>query len=84
MCRQAALLVAIFASACRPDPTADWSCDFDAHESRPLSDADASTGPDGELPATVCQNTCGQPASTCTLTLLDGGLRGAVCPVCTF
>ncbi|MGO9835969.1 MAG: hypothetical protein ACLP1X_17335 [Polyangiaceae bacterium] len=72
-------------SACSPTIAAtNWTCDFDASESRPLSDPDAAAGPDGALPAAVCQNTCGTPATSCTLTILDGGEPGAVCPVCTF
>jgi hypothetical protein len=81
----AAVVVAVASSACSPTLSSeDWTCDFDAHESRPLSQPDATTGRDGSLPASVCQDTCGPPASECTLTFLDGGEPGAVCPVCTF
>ncbi len=85
MCRAATLFVAALVSGCAPaSPTVHWTCDFDASESRPLSDPAADAGPDGDLPASVCQNTCGPPATRCTITLLEGGLRGAICPVCTF
>ena len=77
-----ALLASI---GCAPTATAEnWTCDFDASESRPLSDSDATPGEAGLLPPTVCQTTCGPPASSCTATTLDGGVPGAVCPVCTF
>jgi len=65
-------------------PQENWTCDFDASESRPLSDPDAAPGEAGLLPPSVCQTTCGPPASSCTWTLLDAGQPGAVCPVCTF
>jgi hypothetical protein len=84
MWRRAALLVAILPGCSPANLAATWSCDYDASESRPLSDRDATPDPDGELPASVCENTCGPPASRCTAILLDGGLPGAVCPVCTF
>lgn len=72
-------------AACGPAaPTVNWACDFDASESRPLSMPDASTGPDGSLPASVCETTCGAPVHACAATTLDGGVAGAVCPVCTF
>ena len=61
-----------------------WTCDFDASESRPLRDPGTEAGADGALPLAECQATCGDPATSCTLTVLDGGMRGAVCPVCTF
>jgi hypothetical protein len=70
---------------CAPGiPTEDWTCDFDASESRPLADRDATAGADGALPASECEATCGPPATSCTITVLDGGTPGAVCPVCTF
>jgi hypothetical protein len=79
------MLGACLAAACQPTGSAvNWSCDFDASETRPLSDPDAAVGPDGSLPATVCESTCGTPAHDCTFALLDGGEPGAVCPVCTF
>ncbi len=85
MRRPAALLAtAALASCGRPLPTTNWTCDFDASESRPLSDPDAAASPDGTLPSPVCQDTCGPPAKTCTATTLEGGIPGAVCPVCTF
>jgi hypothetical protein len=71
--------------ACTPGvPVEDWTCDFDASESRPLADPDATAGEGGALPASECQATCGPPAKSCTYTVLDGGEPGAVCPVCTF
>ena len=70
---------------CGPQiPPLQWTCDFDASESRPLSDPDAAQGPDGALGTVVCENTCGTPVHACTFTTLDGGVPGAVCPVCTF
>lgn len=73
------------ASACVPSvPRENWTCDFDASESRPLADVDASPDESGALPQAECQATCGPPATACTFTLLDGGEPGAVCPVCTF
>jgi hypothetical protein len=81
----AACVVGLTATGCAPDlPSTHWTCDFDASESRPLSDQDASPGPDGSLPSDVCQNTCGTPATSCRFTVLEGGTAGAVCPVCTF
>ena len=80
----AALAVSGFASACAPDLTTHWTCDYDASESRPLTDPDAATGADGSLSGMVCQTTCGTPVTTCTRTVLDGGGAGAICPVCTF
>ncbi|HEY1697125.1 MAG TPA: hypothetical protein VGG39_33425 [Polyangiaceae bacterium] len=72
-------------ASCAPSlPPENWTCDFDASESRPLSDADAAVAPDGALPSDVCRTTCGPPASACSFTTLDGGVPGAVCPVCTF
>lgn len=71
-------------TGCAPDLTTNWTCDFDASENRPLSDPDATAGPDGSLPGDVCQNTCGTPVTSCVRTVLDGGVPGAVCPVCTF
>ena len=83
--RAAALVLVAAGQGCGQTIAAtDWTCDFDASESRPLSNPDATPGPDGALPAAVCQNTCGSPATSCTLTILDGGEPGAVCPVCTF
>jgi len=85
VCRGVALVFAAVAASCvPPTPNESWTCDFDAHESRPLSNADATAGPDGELSASECENTCGPPAMHCTSTVLDGGVPGAVCPVCTF
>lgn len=81
----AALAIWACCAACAPDlPTTDWTCDFDASENRPLSEQDAAPGPDGSLPSDVCQNTCGPPATSCKFTVLDGGVAGAICPVCTF
>jgi hypothetical protein len=77
--------VAWMASACQPtSQQVDWTCDFDASEMRPLSDGDAAVGPDGALPQGVCEDTCGTPAKSCTFTVLEGGVPGAHCPVCTF
>jgi hypothetical protein len=70
--------------ACKPVPEVDWTCDYDASVARPLADRDATPDEAGELPSTVCGDTCGPPAHSCTFTLLDGGEPGAVCPVCTF
>ena len=79
------LALLMLAAGCGPTiPGLDWTCDFDASESRPRSDPDAAVGPDGALPSQVCQDTCGTPAKHCTATVLDGGVPGAVCPVCTF
>jgi hypothetical protein len=81
----ALVVPACLLAACRPGiPSVDWTCDFDASEERPLSDADAAVGPDGALPSSVCQNTCGMPVDSCTFVVLDGGVPGAHCPVCTF
>jgi hypothetical protein len=80
------VLAAGAAGACaRTIPTLDWTCDFDASESRPLAGMDPDGGPDeaGHLPAAACQATCGPPATSCTYTTIDGG-PGAVCPVCSF
>ena len=72
-------------TACAPGiPVEDWTCDFDASESRPRADPDASPDDAGKLAPSECQATCGPPASSCTATVLDGGEPGAVCPVCTF
>jgi hypothetical protein len=80
-----ALVVPCVVGACQPTSTVvDWKCDFDASETRPLSDPDAALGPDGALPSLVCQTTCGTPATRCSFAVLDGGVPGAVCPVCTF
>lgn len=77
--------IVLVAAGCGPAIAAtDWTCDFDASESRPLSQPDATAGPDGTLPAAVCEDTCGPPAKYCTPTVLDGGEPGAICPVCTF
>jgi len=79
------LAVCFSCSACgRGLPSTDWTCDYDASESRPLTDPDATTGPDGALSGVVCQDTCGPPVASCTRTVLDGGVAGAICPVCTF
>lgn len=80
----AALLACTVCAGCAPDLTTHWTCDYDASENRPLSDPDATAGPDGSLSSIVCQTTCGTPVSACTRTVLDGGLAGAICPVCTF
>ena len=78
-------VAASLAAACQPTGSAvNWTCDFDASETRPLSDPDAAIGPDGSLPVAVCQSTCGTPARSCRFALLDGGEPGASCPVCTF
>jgi hypothetical protein len=84
--RPALLLMAAASSlGCRSSVgAAQWTCDYDASEARPLSNPDAAVDEAGALPATDCQNTCGPPVSTCTWTLLDGGRPGAMCPVCTF
>jgi hypothetical protein len=72
-------------TACAPGlPVENWTCDFDASESRPLADPDATAGEGGALAASECQATCGPPANSCTFTTLDGGEPGAICPVCTF
>ncbi|HEX3343324.1 MAG TPA: hypothetical protein VHS09_02075 [Polyangiaceae bacterium] len=81
------LVVGSFAAllACAPAASAeDWTCDFDASEPRPLADPDATAGEGGSLPPAECQATCGPPATACTITVLDGGEPGAICPVCTF
>jgi hypothetical protein len=65
-------------------PQENWTCDFDASESRPLSERDAVADEGGSLPSSVCETTCGPPATSCTATTLEGGVPGAVCPVCTF
>jgi hypothetical protein len=80
------LAAALLGVGCAPSvPRENWTCDFDASESRPLADVDAMAADEsGSLPAAECQATCGPPASSCTFTLLDGGVPGAVCPVCTF
>jgi hypothetical protein len=81
----AAALVGELLGGCAPVvPQEKWTCDFDASESRPLADIDATPDESGALPAAECQATCGPPASSCTLTFLDSGAPGAVCPVCTF
>lgn len=80
----ALLLPAIVTVGCgRAFPTTDWRCDFDASENRPLADPDGSE-PDGAVPSVDCQNTCGTPVMSCERTTLEGGVAGAVCPVCTF
>ncbi|MGH7298714.1 MAG: hypothetical protein ACRELB_27485 [Polyangiaceae bacterium] len=89
MLRQLAYLgtvaVALPGAACAPKvPPESWTCDFDASENRPLADPDASSDDAGVLPAAVCKATCGPPVDSCTATTLDGGVPGAICPVCTF
>jgi hypothetical protein len=85
MLRGPAYVTAMALAACAPRiPAESWTCDFDASESRPLSDPDATPDESGTLPPTACQTTCGPPVDTCTATTLDGGVPGAVCPVCTF
>jgi hypothetical protein len=80
-----ALAIWACCSACgRGLPSTDWTCDYDATEGRPLTDPDATTGPDGSLPSVICQTTCGTPVTSCARTVLDGGVAGAICPVCTF
>ena len=79
----AALLVATLA-ACRPNPDIDWTCDFEASVDRPLANPDAEADEGGAFAPSVCGDTCGPPAKTCTFVILDGGIPGAVCPVCTF
>jgi hypothetical protein len=64
-------------------PRIQWTCDFDASESRPLADPQSTPDDAGHLPPGECQSTCGPPATSCTYTMLDAG-PGAVCPVCTF
>lgn len=81
------LLATVFlagAACARMEPTEDWTCDFDASESRPLADPGTVADEAGLLPSSECQDTCGPPAHSCTATLLDGGQPGAICPVCTF
>jgi hypothetical protein len=71
--------------ACHVDePHVNWACDFDASESRPTSDRDAKVDESGHLAPGECQSTCGPPVTSCLATTLDGGLSGAVCPVCSF
>jgi hypothetical protein len=65
-------------------PTEDWTCAWDAEESRPLADPSSPVNEAGMLPSSECQTTCGPPVNSCTRTVLDGGQLGAVCPVCTF
>jgi hypothetical protein len=85
MLRALACVSALLAVACGPDiPPENWTCDFDASESRPLGEPDATPDDAGILPTEVCQETCGPPANSCTATMLEGGVPGAVCPVCTF
>ncbi len=81
----ALLVVSVTLCACRP-PADDvnWTCDFEASVDRPLSDPGATANEAGELPSSVCGDTCGPPAQSCTFTVLDGGGPGAICPVCTF
>jgi hypothetical protein len=82
--RLASLGLGLAAGACaRAVPPLDWTCDFDASESRPLADLDAGPDETGSLPPATCQATCGPPATSCTYTTIDGG-PAAVCPVCTF
>jgi hypothetical protein len=72
-------------AACRPDAQSlDWTCDFDASVARPVGDPGATADDAGHLAPNVCQDTCGPPATSCTATTLDGGIPGAICPVCTF
>lgn len=85
MLRALAYVSAAGLLACAPTvPPENWTCDFDASESRPLADPDAMPDDAGVLPPAACQATCGPPASSCTPTTLEGGIPGAVCPVCTF
>ncbi len=71
--------------ACTPAALQEnWTCDFDATESRPLDQPDAPFDEAGTLPPARCMATCGPPASACKYTLLDGSKAGAICPVCTF
>jgi hypothetical protein len=79
-----ALLVGFALASCRPNPDIEWTCDFDAMVARPLAAPDATPDEAGALPPSVCGDTCGSPAQSCTFTLLDGGAPGAVCPLCTF
>jgi hypothetical protein len=83
MVRAFALLL-VCASCAPAIPSENWTCDFDASESRPLADPDAAADDAGRLAPPECQATCGPPAMACTITILDGGEPGAVCPVCTF
>ncbi len=79
------VVVVLTLTACAPGvPTESWTCDFDASEPRPLADPDATPEEGGALSASECQATCGPPANSCTITVLDGGEPGAICPVCTF
>jgi hypothetical protein len=77
--------VALLVSACVPAGLREnWTCDFDASESRPLAYTDAMAADEaGVLPAAECQATCGPPVTVCAFTVLDAG-PGAICPVCTF
>jgi len=79
-----ATLLLTCAACVRGLPTDDWTCDFDASESRPLADPEAAADEAGHLASSECRATCGPPAMSCTTTRLDGGEPGAVCPVCTF
>jgi hypothetical protein len=78
------LLVLFAAAGCRQYPDIQWQCDFDVMVARPLAEQDATPEEGGALAASVCGETCGPPAQSCTFTLLDGGTPGAVCPLCTF
>lgn len=85
MLRRLAVVTTLSLAGCAPEAAAmNWACDFDAQESRPLADRDATPDDAGNLPSGACQATCGPPATACTATTLDGGVPGAVCPVCTF
>jgi hypothetical protein len=81
-----AYLIALVASAaCVPQaPPENWKCDLDSSVGRPLSDRDAAYDDGGDLPTSVCMDTCGPPVSKCTRILLDSGVPGALCPFCTF
>jgi hypothetical protein len=72
-------------AGCHVDvPPVNWTCDYDASESRPTSEPDAAIDDAGHLAPSECQNTCGTPVTSCVATTLDGGASGAICPVCTF
>jgi hypothetical protein len=62
----------------------NWTCDWDSSVERPLSGGDGPTDDAGKLSPSECAATCGPPVGTCTRTTLDGGVPGAICPVCTF
>jgi hypothetical protein len=85
----AALIVFVGAAGlgqgCTPtDLRENWTCDWDSSVARPLSTGTVPSDDSGKLPAAACKETCGPPVESCTRTTLDGGVPGAICPVCTF